>query len=44
MDSLEIGINGFIQEVERKGAMVQRAELLGFDDINKIFSKLYKGE
>lgn len=44
VDSLEIGINGFIQEVERKGAMVQRAELLGFDDINKIFSKLYKGE
>lgn len=44
MDALEIAINGFIQEVERKGAMAQRAELLEFDDINKIFSKLYKGE
>lgn len=44
MDALEIAINGFIQEVEHKGAMAQRAELLGFDDVNKIFSKLYKGE
>lgn len=44
VDTLEIAVNGFIQEVERKGAMVQRAELLTFDEINEVFSKIYKGE
>ena len=33
----------FINEVETKGVMVQRAEILNKEDIEKLFAKLYKG-